>query len=140
MIFSIAQINDIISILRRHQLVFIAEQLGLNYLSQADKDLLLAAGVDLAKYTNSQGIIEHAFLFGLLSEALGDERSKDMTYDQFKKFLKSGNFIPLTEDEEFARPASRPHYSVLNNSYWIKNGFKPLRSYKEAIKDYLKHL
>lgn len=102
MIFSIAQINDIISILRRHQWVFIAEQLGLNYLSQADKDLLLAAGVDLAKYTNSQGIIEHAFLFGLLSEALGDERSKDMTYDQFKKFLKSGNFIPLTEDEEFA--------------------------------------
>lgn len=102
MIFSIAQINDIISILRRHQLVFIAEQLGLNYLSQADKDLLLAAGVDLAKYTNSQGIIEHAFLFGLLSEAIGDERSKDMTYDQFKKFLKSGNFIPLTEDEEFA--------------------------------------
>jgi hypothetical protein len=102
MIFTIAQINDIISILRRHQLVFIAEQLGLNYLSQADKDLLLAAGVDLAKYTNSQGIIEHAFLFGLLSEALGDERSKDMTYDQFKKFLKSGNFIPLTEDEEFA--------------------------------------
>ena len=49
------------------------------------------------------------------------------------------NVVPVTA-EEFARPASRPHYSVLNNSYWIKNGFKPLRSYKEAIKDYLKHL
>lgn len=102
MIFSLSQINDIISILRRHQLVFIAEQLGLNYLSQADKDLLLAAGIDLSKYTNTQGIIEHAFLFGLLSEALGSKRSKNMTYSQFKKFLKSGNFIPLTEDEEFA--------------------------------------
>ena len=49
------------------------------------------------------------------------------------------NVVPVTA-EEFARPASRPHYSVLNNSYWIKNGFKSLRSYKEAIKDYLKHL
>lgn len=49
------------------------------------------------------------------------------------------NVVPVTA-EEFARPASRPHYSVLNNSHWIKNGFKPLRSYKEAIKDYLKHL
>ena len=49
------------------------------------------------------------------------------------------NVVPVTA-EEFARPASRPHYSVLNNFHWIKNGFKPLRSYKEAIKDYLKHL
>ena len=49
------------------------------------------------------------------------------------------NVVPVTA-EEFARPASRPHYSVLNNSNWVNNGFKPLRSYKEAIKDYLKHL
>lgn len=51
----------------------------------------------------------------------------------------SVNVVPVTA-EEFARPASRPHYSVLNNSNWANNGFKPLRSYKEAIKDYLKHL
>lgn len=102
MIFTIAQINDIISILTRHKLVFIAEQLGLNYLSQSDKDLLLAAGIDLNKFKNSKGQIEHAFVFGLLSEALGDDRAKNMTYQQFLKFLKSGNFIPLTEDEEFA--------------------------------------
>lgn len=102
MVFSLAQLNDIIGILRRHKLVFIAEQLGLNYLSQTDKDILTAAGVDLTKYTNSQGQIEHAYLFGLLSEALGDKRAKAMTYAQFQKFIKSGNFIPLTDDEEFA--------------------------------------
>ena len=102
MIFTLAQINDIIGILSRHRLVFIAEQLGLNYLSQNDKNILTAAGIDLTKYTNSQGIIEHAYLFGLLSEALGDKRAKGMNYAQFQKFIKSGNFIPLTEDEEFA--------------------------------------
>lgn len=102
MILTFQQIQDIISILNNHKLVFIAEQLGLDYLSQTDKDVLLAAGIDLTKFTNSQGIIEHAFLFGILSEALSDDRAKNMDYAQFKKFLKSGNFIPLTEDEEFA--------------------------------------
>lgn len=102
MVFTFNQINDIIGILRKHKLVFIAEQLGLNYLSQNEKDILTAAGIDLTKYTNSSGIIEHAYLFGLLSEALGDDRAKNMNYQQFQKFIKSGNFIPLTQDEEFA--------------------------------------
>ena len=44
--------------------------------------------------------------------------------------------IPVTASE-FARPAPRPSYSVLNNKNWIDNGFKPLRSYKEAIKEYI---
>ncbi|WP_405267451.1 dTDP-4-dehydrorhamnose reductase [Methanobrevibacter sp.] len=44
--------------------------------------------------------------------------------------------IPVTASE-FARPAPRPSYSILENKNWIKNGFKPLRSYKEAIKEYI---
>ncbi len=44
--------------------------------------------------------------------------------------------IPVTASE-FARPAPRPHYSVLENKNWIEKGFKPLRSYKEAIKEYV---
>lgn len=44
---------------------------------------------------------------------------------------------PVTA-KEFARKAKRPSYSVLDNNKWIENGFSPLRSYKEAIKDYIK--
>ena len=44
--------------------------------------------------------------------------------------------VPVTASE-FARAASRPSYSVLENRNWIKNGFKPLRNYKEAIKEYI---
>ena len=44
--------------------------------------------------------------------------------------------IPVTA-AEFARPAPRPSYSVLENKKLIENGFKPLRSYKEAIKEYI---
>lgn len=46
------------------------------------------------------------------------------------------NVVPVTA-KEFARPAPRPHYSVLENRNWVKNGFEPLRSYKEAIKEYI---
>ena len=44
--------------------------------------------------------------------------------------------IPVTASE-FARPAPRPSYSVLDNKNWVEKGFKPLRSYKEAIKEYI---
>ena len=49
---------------------------------------------------------------------------------------KDVEVIPVTA-AEFARPAPRPHYSVLENRNWIKKGFEPLRSYKEAIKEYI---
>jgi len=102
MIFNQGQIQDMLSILKRYELVFVAGQLGLDFLSQSDKDILLAIGIDLNKYKNKKGIIEHAFLFGILAEAIGDARAKKMTYAQFQRFLSSGNFIPLTEEEEFA--------------------------------------
>ena len=44
--------------------------------------------------------------------------------------------IPVTA-AEFARPAPRPSYSVLENRKWVENGFKPLRDYKDAIKEYI---
>ena len=49
---------------------------------------------------------------------------------------KDVKVIPVTASE-FARPAPRPSYSVLNNKQWVENGFKPLRNYKEAIKEYI---
>ena len=35
--------------------------------------------------------------------------------------------VPVTADE-FARPAPRPSYSVLENKNWVENGFEPLRN------------
>ena len=54
----------------------------------------------------------------------------------FEVAQKDVNVIPVTASE-FARPAPRPSYSVLENKNWIEKGFKPLRSYKEAIKEYI---
>ena len=51
-------------------------------------------------------------------------------------FDKDVKVIPVTASE-FSRPAPRPSYSVLKNKKWIENGFEPLRSYKDAIKEYI---
>jgi dTDP-4-dehydrorhamnose reductase len=41
---------------------------------------------------------------------------------------------------EFPRPAQRPAFSVLDNTYFQACGFEPLRHYKEALREYLKEL
>jgi dTDP-4-dehydrorhamnose reductase len=43
---------------------------------------------------------------------------------------------PVTT-EEFGSPAPRPKYSVLENYNWKMEGFDKIRSYKEALKDYM---
>jgi hypothetical protein len=102
MIFTKSQINDILFILKRHQSLFIASQIGTDYLTLAEKDLLLASGINIDSFVDRQDVLEHAFLFGILSDAVGDRRANGMNYKQFQDFLKSGNFIPLTEQEESA--------------------------------------
>ena len=101
MILSRIQIQQILSIINKWQSIFIGNQVGVNYLSPADRVILQAAGVDLSKFTVN-GIIQQAFQFGILAEALGDKRAASMSFIDFKKFIDSGKFVPLTEAEEFA--------------------------------------
>ncbi len=52
---------------------------------------------------------------------------------------KPERIIPITTEElDPPRPALRPRNSVLNNKTMALNGYKPLRSHKEALIDALK--
>ena len=67
--------------------------------------------------------------------------SGSCSWCEFAKYIfeiagKDVKVIPVTASE-FARPAPRPSYSVLKNKNWADKGFKPLRDYKEAIKEYI---
>lgn len=54
----------------------------------------------------------------------------------FEISKKDVDVVPVTASE-FARPAPRPSYSVLENRNWIEKGFKPLRNYRQAINEYI---
>lgn len=128
MIFNRTQINSLLSILKKHQFIFIARQLGLDFLSKSEKDILTASGVNLFDFKDKKGVIEHSFLFGILAEAIGDERAKKMDYKQFKDFLKSGKFIPLNEEEEYAldNVKNRAYTDITNLADRMKNSLSNL--------------
>ena len=64
-------------------------------------------------------------------------------YDFAKEIFNQTNIEvelkPVTT-KEFPRPAPRPKFSVLENYNWKMEGYPKLRSYKEALADYLKLL
>lgn len=102
MIFNFKQIHEIIDILKNSSIVFIAKQLGLNYLTKSEINILKLSGVDVSKLENNKGIIDYAFMFGILADALGDKRAKSMDFKEFKNFLKNGQYVSLTDEEELA--------------------------------------
>lgn len=53
--------------------------------------------------------------------------------------IKGIKVKPITS-KELKRPAERPKYSVMKNSMLERNGFKPMRNYKEALQEYLNAL
>ncbi|WP_298518011.1 dTDP-4-dehydrorhamnose reductase [uncultured Methanobrevibacter sp.] len=89
---------------------------------------------DLAKAISQLIETEHYGIYHITN-------SGSCSWCEFARYIfevagKDVEVIPVTA-AEFARPAPRPHYSVLENRNWIEKGFEPLRSYKEAIKEYI---
>jgi dTDP-4-dehydrorhamnose reductase len=62
-------------------------------------------------------------------------------YDFAKNIFELANVnvkvkpVPTTE---YPTPAKRPEYSVLSHEKWNNTGFKQLRSYKQALEEYMK--
>lgn len=96
------QIADLLRIVQTYSVSFLANTVGTDILTTEDKRLLRSAGFSTADIDNATTDTAQAFKFGMISMALGDAQSKAMTYDQFKKYLKSGQFFPLSKLEQAA--------------------------------------
>lgn len=99
MILTPAQIQELTKIIENQHLIFIANNVGSGVLTQDDLTILAKHGIDidsLPKY----GVVDDALKFGILADALGSEKAKAMKYDEFKKFVASGEHIPLTAAEK----------------------------------------
>ncbi|KKR22101.1 MAG: dTDP-4-dehydrorhamnose reductase [Candidatus Moranbacteria bacterium GW2011_GWA2_39_41] len=86
---------------------------------------------DLAKKTKE--IIEAEKPFGIYHVVNGDPCTwYEAVLELYKQAKLKTKVIPVL-GSEFPRPAKRPHYSVLLNTK-----LNPMRSYKDALKEYLK--
>lgn len=98
--FTQSQIHQLFEVIDFFHSFFIIENVGVSVLSDEDKRILKKNGVRLDKYQTGDNDLDLSFKFGILAQALGDNRSKSLTFDQFKQFLASGKFKPLTALEE----------------------------------------
>lgn len=98
MILNINQINELLEIIKKQHILFLTESVGADFLSKEDKKILQNSGFNLDKL-KKMGVIEENFRLGLLADALGHKKARILNYEQFKKFVSSGAFYPLTKAE-----------------------------------------
>lgn len=95
------QISELLKIIDYYQVYFIAEHVGQDILTTEDIEILTNAGIALDELP-THPTLEEAFQFGILSSALGDKKTKKMSYPQFKKYISHAGFIPLNAIEKQA--------------------------------------
>jgi len=106
--FTPEEIQELGSIIERTHLVFIGTELGKDVLTPKDIQVLIDHGIDISKLPNI-GKVDVAFRFGLLADSLGKEKAGELSYKQIKDFIASGNFIPLSDQENFALKSLKFH-------------------------------
>lgn len=99
MIFNQNQLDELYEIIETYHATFIGINVGVSVLSNNDKVLLKNAGIKIDSFSPNT-LIDNAFKFGILAEALGDKNTKGISYEDFKNYIKAGKFIPLTNEEQ----------------------------------------
>ena len=116
MIFTKAQVENLLNIIDFTTSLFITTQLGEDSLSTHDKYILNKFGFDYKKIIQKYPPYLQSFMFGRLTAWLSDNQSSQIAYKDFEKYLTSKQYIPLTKKEKTLYDIS------INRSYnHIKN-------------------
>jgi hypothetical protein len=95
------QVHEILSIIEKQTAFYIGSTLGEEYLSKEQKSILKEAGIKTnSLYKTSNDTVLLNFHLGMLSEVLGNKAIQQMTYDQLKDYIVSGQHIPLNAEEK----------------------------------------
>lgn len=102
MILTVDELFELYTLIDYFHVFFIADTLGTDLLTKSDKIVLYNYGIDIHSFEDDEDYLAYAFKFGMLAAVLKKDKIKDFTFEDLKKFIKSGQFIPLTEAEQFA--------------------------------------
>jgi len=99
-IFTKNQIENLLEIIDFHTSMFVVTQMGGDVLSTYDKYILRKFGFDVAKITREYPPYLQSFIFGRLTAWLSDNQANSIVYSDFKTYLDSGQYFPLTKKEK----------------------------------------
>ena len=100
MIFTKQQTEKLLQIIDFATSMFITTQMGESVLSTFDKYILNKFGFDVSSIVQKYPPYLQSFLFGRLTGWLNDNQASQVVYRDFEKYLKSGQYFPLTEKEQ----------------------------------------
>ena len=100
MIFTKDQIENLLEIIDLHTSMFIVTQMGGDVLSTYDKYILRKFGFNISKITREYPPYLQSFIFGRLTAWLSDNQANSIAYSDFKTYLSSGQYFPLTKKEK----------------------------------------
>lgn len=114
MILNPFQIQEILKIIEFNHTLFIGQNIGKDILSPDDIKLLGKFGISLDDFDSFFTPYEQQFYFGRLSKALGDKNAKKLPYNDFLKYMRRGQYIPLnTREKETLKLAKQRTYTHL---------------------------
>lgn len=99
-IFTEKQIESILKEIEFQHLFFIAQNVSVDVLSDEDKKVLSDFGIDWKKLRQPFTPYQQAFYFGRLAAVLGPLKSQQVDYKSLMKYLRQGQFIPLSAAEK----------------------------------------
>lgn len=95
------QVHEILSIIDRQIAFYVGQTLGDQYLTENQKELLSKNGIDVGSlYKVSNDTVSLNFHLGMLSDIIGSNAIQNLTFDQLKHYIVSGQHIPLTQQEK----------------------------------------
>lgn len=116
MIFTKNQVEHLLDIIDLHTSMFIVTQMGGDVLSSQDRYILNKFGFNYKTLVRKYPPYLQSFIFGRLTSWLTDNQANSIVYSDFKQYLESGQYFPLTDKEQTLYDIS------INRSYkHIKN-------------------
>lgn len=99
--FTVNQIQNLLSVVDYHNTFLVVSFLGKEVLDDYDKFILKQHGVDVDEiHENTPPTYFQQYMWGKLSATLKEKDAKDIKYEDFEKYIKRGQYIPLSPREQ----------------------------------------
>ena len=107
MIFTVSQVEELLSILEYHFLFTISTNYGTEALNKQEIDILSSFGVNINEISKTIPQFDRMYLLGKLTGILSEPQVNTLNFDDFLKYIKTGQYQSLTHLEKIQLDIAR---------------------------------